>query len=77
MGPWSRPARVPTVGHVPLTPTNRLYPLPDGSDLTWSHVPIQNAVGAVVFDQHTDGHLDGRPIDDDELGRLLTRHGLR
>lgn len=76
MDPWSATAPTPTVEHVTTTPTNRLYPLPDGRDLTWSHCPVQNATGVLVLERHTDGHLDGNPIGDDELIDLLERHGL-
>lgn len=65
-----------TVEGVPITPTNRFYPLPDGRDLTWSHWPEENATGLVVLERHTDGHLDGTPIDDPELHELLRRHGV-
>lgn len=76
MGPWSPRSGFRTVFHMPTT-TNRMYPLPDGRDLTWNHCPIENAAGVIVFDTHTDGHLDGRPISDDELAELLEHNGLR
>ena len=62
---------------MPITATNRFYPLPDGRDLTWSHWPVENATGQVVVERYTDGHLDGDPIADEELRELLARHNLR
>lgn len=70
------PGEVPTVGSVPATPTNRIYPLPDGRILTWSHCPMRNAAGTVVVEEHAFGHLDGAPIADAELWLLLLEHGL-
>ncbi len=64
------------MGDVPATPTNRIYPLPDGRTLTWSHCPVHNATGAVMVDGHSFGHLDGEPISDDQLVLLLDRFGL-
>jgi hypothetical protein len=61
---------------VPATPTNRIYPLPDGRILTWSHCPMRNAAGAVMVDEHSFGHLDGEPIEDRELWILLLEHNL-
>jgi hypothetical protein len=61
---------------VPATPTNRIYPLPDGRTLTWSHCPMQNATGTVMVHEHAFGHLDGVPIEDAELHQLLLQHGL-
>lgn len=61
---------------MPTTLTNRFYPLPDGRDLTWNHCPVENATGIIVLERHTDGHLDGSPISDEELATLLGRHGL-
>ncbi|MBS1837127.1 MAG: hypothetical protein JST64_05460 [Actinobacteria bacterium] len=61
---------------MPTTLTNRLYPLPDGRDLTWNHYPIENACGVVVLERHTDGHLDGCAISDAELRSLLEAHRL-
>jgi hypothetical protein len=77
MDPWAAPPGVRTVDLVPITPTNRFYPLPDGRDLTWSHWPVENASGQVIVDRHTDGHLDGNPICDDDLHQLLRHHGVR
>ena len=65
-----------TVEDVPITPTNRFYPLPDGRDLTWSHWPEENATGVIVLERHTDGHLDGSPIGDAQLRELLQLHGV-
>lgn len=62
---------------VPITATNRFYPLPDGRDITWSHCPVENASGVVILDRHTDGHLDGATIADEELHRILCDHGIR
>ena len=76
-GLWGAAAAVRTVGDVPITATNRFYPLPDGRDLTWSHWPVENASGQVILDRHTDGHLDGLPIADDDLHQLLRHHGVR
>lgn len=73
---WSGSGRFPTVEHVPTTLTNRLYPLPDGRDLTWNHYPIENAAGVVILERHTDGHLGGSPLSDDELRTLLDAHHL-
>ena len=70
------PEPIPTVEVVISTATNRFYPLPDGRDLTWSHWPVVNAEGRIVLDRHTDGHLDGCPIADDELHDLLSGHGI-
>jgi len=61
---------------VPATPTNRFYPLPDGRMLTWSHCSMRNASGAVMVEEHAFGHLDGEPIPDLELTRILVEHGL-
>lgn len=76
MGLWSPSAPIPTVEHVPMTLTNRLYPLPDGRDLTWTHLPIENSAGVVILDRNTDGHLDGDPITDVELQEILDAHNL-
>lgn len=76
MGPWAPTTTFRTVEHVPTTPTNRFYPLPDGRDLTWSHWPVENATGQVIVSQHTDGHVDGAPIADDELHVLLHTFGV-
>lgn len=77
MDPWRARCAVRTVDPVPITATNRFYPLPDGRDLTWSHWPVENASGQVIVDRHTDGHLDGDPIADHELHELLRDHGIR
>jgi hypothetical protein len=77
MGPVADATSSVPLDNVPTSPTNRFYPLPDGRDLTWCHWPVENASGQVIVDQHTDGHLDGRPISDEELHEILRAHGLR
>lgn len=76
MGPWPPPVVIRTVVYVPITATNRFYPLPDGRDLTWNHCPVENASGVVILDRHSDGHLNGSPIADEELHEILRDHGV-
>ncbi len=77
MDSWETDVVIRTVLFVPITATNRFYPLPDGRDLTWNHCPLENATGILILDRHTDGHLDGSPIDDAELHAILRNHGVR
>ncbi len=44
--------------------------LPDGRALTWTRVR-QTQACSTALDYNTDGAIDGMPIGDDELGRLI------
>jgi hypothetical protein len=44
--------------------------LPDGRVLTWTRVRQAQAC-STALDYNTDGAIDGVPIDDQELGRLI------
>ncbi len=44
--------------------------LPDGRVLTWTRVR-QTQACSTALDYNTDGKVDGGPISDDELGRLI------
>jgi len=53
------------------TRTAKQRTLPDGRTVTWLRVPIEGGSGAVLCVVNTEGSVDGRPITDDALHRLV------
>jgi len=48
--------------------------LPDGRTLTWVRRPVEAGGGHLLYRLDTDGSIDGEPISDEKLARLI---GLR
>lgn len=64
----SHPVR--TVDHMATT-TARQKTLHDGRTVTWLHQPIEAGGGRILYYLDTGGSIDGEPISDDKLHRLI------
>lgn len=53
------------------TQTAKQRTLDDGRTVTWMRVPIEGGTGNVLCYVNTEGSVDGRPITDDRLHRLV------
>lgn len=53
------------------TRTAKQRTLDDGRTVTWLRVPIEGGTGNVLCYVNTQGSVDGRPITDDRLHRLV------
>ena len=56
---------------VMVTLTARQKTLQDGRTGTWVRKPLQSASGQFICYIDTEGSIDGRPITDDRLHRLV------